>query len=536
MEIIAKSLAPALGLSAEKVEQWLEVLVYRAAEELLLSGSVHLSGIGVLRKVHIPSRPVEEHGHTKLLPPRAALELLPEQEDSAGFLYDVAIDDLGLEEDLAERFVAGVATAVQKTLEFKSRVELGQLGTLHKTEQGVTIEPSEWILDLLNKPYQMLDALPLSAPKAPSQPNMAATASVADATPVTESQPRIHSTPTEPPQPTLTSPESSPAISHVTLDPTEFGLDAPNQAAENTPQIFLQQSGLLADLEKKHRRNKDKKAPFQPPIPTSPEEVEALLQPLQSSSSHDTLATPSEHSVVEAVSAAANTALTEEKLAAAPAVIRTPREELSRGAILTLIGVAVAVVAVVVMFFFYARSTRTFPTSSPAAQNSAPSLSKPSEAAHRESKASPSSTLREPKTPATTGNSLDSDGTHSAGKPSARTPDKPPVSQATPTSITAPKASSSASTLPPELSTPVSEAKGGWTIVVASRPTEQEAKQVAATFAEKGFSVSIKPRTVNGEIRYRVRVGQFAQQSDALKAIRDYASQLPKGAFLNKIQ
>ncbi|MFN3394703.1 MAG: SPOR domain-containing protein [Candidatus Thermochlorobacter sp.] len=37
-------------------------------------------------------------------------------------------------------------------------------------------------------------------------------------------------------------------------------------------------------------------------------------------------------------------------------------------------------------------------------------------------------------------------------------------------------------------------------------------------------------------MRYRVRIGQFAQQSDALKAIKQYSSQLPKGAFLDKVQ
>jgi cell division protein FtsN len=72
--------------------------------------------------------------------------------------------------------------------------------------------------------------------------------------------------------------------------------------------------------------------------------------------------------------------------------------------------------------------------------------------------------------------------------------------------------------------------------VVASRPSEAEALEVANTFAQKGFNVSIKPRTVNGELRYRVRVGQFAQQNEALKAIKQYATQLPKGAFLDKIQ
>jgi cell division protein FtsN len=80
------------------------------------------------------------------------------------------------------------------------------------------------------------------------------------------------------------------------------------------------------------------------------------------------------------------------------------------------------------------------------------------------------------------------------------------------------------------------EAKGGWCIVVASLPNEAEALEVAKVFAQKGFSVSVKPRIVNGEQRYRVRIGQFAQQQDALKAIKQYTAYLPKGAFLDKVQ
>lgn len=523
LSIIAKSLSQVLGHSEEKVESWLEVLIYRACEELLLSGSVHLTGVGILKKVPIPSRPAEESGVLKLLPPSISVELFPEREESGGFLYDIALDDLGLEESLAEKFVAGCATAIQKTLEFRSQVELGQLGTLRKTERGLEFEPSEWMLELLNKPYQSLEAITISPAHKPAASPESPVQTAQTSSPATNEAPSMPAPPAAPAAP------ATPAsvITRTTIDPAEFGLDEAAPTKEEEPKIFLEQSGLLADIDKKHKRNRDKKTAFQPPIPSSPEEVDALLQAIQTREPAPAEPEP----ITEAAEAAIKTAAAPPAAAALPAV----REELSKGALFTLIGVAVAVMAIVVIFFLYTRSTRTFPTSSPVATAPA-SVSRSTESVAKDARTGlgngAQSTGRESKPTAgqTAAKTGDKGESIAAGKLSAKSEETKPAGRVLP------KTAGTALNLPPALSAPVDEAKGGWTIVVASRPTEQEAKQIAATFADKGFNVSIKPRTVNGELRYRVRVGQFAQQSEALKAIKEYAAQLPKGAFLDKIQ
>lgn len=514
LSVIVKSLAPALGVPEATVSDWLRAAIYRACEELLLSGSVPLAGIGTLRKAHIPSRPVEQNGAMLVAPPRYGVELLPETDDgNGGFLYDVALETLSLDDDLAEKFSAGFAAAVQKTLEFKKRVELEQLGAIVLSDNGVEIEPSEWLLDLLNKPYQHLVAIPLSEKsddQTPQGKSISVTGEPSKVEPPSTPRAAESAEPTHAPAANLTSPPPAPPqIPHVEFNPADFGLDSTTTEKPNDNKIFLEQSGLLAELEGKRGRAEKKKTPFQPPI-LPPEQVEPLL----SSSAKEPMRILLENEDVPPVE---KTKKAETEIEAPPP-LRTPKEGLSKGALFMLIGVGVAVVAIVLTFFFVVRSMRTFPTSSPAATGAVPAATNP-----MPEKSSAPQASEEPKVKksAESGNPAPTPAAEEKRTKSAAEPSRPVAAQ---------------SNLPPELSTPVSEAKGGWSIVVASRPTEAEAREVANTFAQKGFNVSIKPRTVNGELRYRVRVGQFAQQSDAQQAIKQYSAQLPKGAFLDKIQ
>jgi hypothetical protein len=530
LSVIAKSLAPALSVPETKINDWLKVVMYRACEELLLSGAVYLSGIGTFRKAHVASRPTEQNGEMWLLPPRYTVELLTDSDDSSGgLLYDEALDSLGVDDETAEKLSMGFATAVQKTLEFKGQLALEPLGTLTLTGKDLTLQPSEWLLDLLNKPYQELVAISLSEKQPhqalPEQPALAK--QTQEKTDLTDVKPIAPEPKTEAPTTTAQSLSPPPKVQSAEFNPADFGLDSGTLQQKSENRIFIEQSGLLADIEAKSNKSEKKKSLFQPPIPISDDEISNFLL-------RDT-----QEPAIGSETPSAESLSTESQIPAPPP--KVPKEGIGKGTVITLIIVGIAVVAIIMTFFFVSRSLRTFPTSSTALKSPAATTTSEAKKTIAGQNTEPASETASPKKEETpkqnegTENLVaskpveKSDGT----KPPTPTPTNP--KEATP-SVATPEPSSTPSNWPPELSTPVVEAKGGWCIVVASRPSEAEALEVANTFAQKGFNVSIKPRTVNGELRYRVRVGQFAQQNEALKAIKQYATQLPKGAFLDKIQ
>ncbi len=512
LSVISKSLAPALAVPETKIHEWLQVIVYRACEELLLSGSVYLPGIGTLRKAHVASQPAEQNGKMWLLPPRCTVELLSESDESSGgLLYDEALDTLGLDDEMAEKFATGFATAVHKTLEFKGQLELEPLGVLTLVGKDLTIQPSEWLLDLLNKPYQELVAIPLSEkwpnqiaseqPALTHQESQTAGAPSADL-PDVEAESSTTTAQLAPPVP---------PVQRVELNPSDFGLDSLDSGIlpKQDENIFIEQSGLLADLSIK--RSKPKKKKFQPPIPISSEDIDKFLL----SSTQESTADSATLSAVAPEPAPSQTPASPPKV---------PREGISKATIITLTIVGVSIIAIVAVFFWLSRSVQTFPTSSTVSKS--PALKSPAATTTTEAK----------KDIAGQDTKLLSQASVKEKQQTVKQSESTEKPKEATSSATPARPSDIVANLPPELSTPVVEAKGGWCIVVASRPNKAEALDIAKVFAQKGFNVSVKPRIVNGEQRYRIRIGQFAQQQDALKAIKQYTAYLPKGAFLDKVQ
>lgn len=72
----------------------------------------------------------------------------------------------------------------------------------------------------------------------------------------------------------------------------------------------------------------------------------------------------------------------------------------------------------------------------------------------------------------------------------------------------------------------------GWTIIIASEETEHEAEEAAEPYREAGYRVGIFPVQLEGEMRYRVGVGQFTTQEEA-EAGRDMLdAMLPSDSWL----
>ncbi|MBC8042730.1 MAG: SPOR domain-containing protein, partial [Rhizobacter sp.] len=109
-----------------------------------------------------------------------------------------------------------------------------------------------------------------------------------------------------------------------------------------------------------------------------------------------------------------------------------------------------------------------------------------------------------------------------AEKPATPVPPKPAVTSAT--------------GLPAELTVPVESSKGGSCIVVGSGESRKESEMIATPYIAKGLAVSFATAEVGGSTRHRVRVGQFASTAAASKAIKEYASLFPKGAFVVRVK
>ncbi|ACF12671.1 hypothetical protein Ctha_0200 [Chloroherpeton thalassium ATCC 35110] len=174
-EIFAKVLAPSLGFDKDKVVQYIDKLFEQSLEELLLQGTVSFAGVGVLKRVYHPAEPRQEKdGNLFLFPPRQSVQLTSSSsENPEDFVYDIALSQFNLNEVHALKFSKGVAATLQKVLEVKGEVEIGNIGALKKAEDGtVTFEESDWLLELLNKQYAHLKPAPVSSKK--SQENAAA--------------------------------------------------------------------------------------------------------------------------------------------------------------------------------------------------------------------------------------------------------------------------------------------------------------------------------------------------------------------------
>ncbi|WP_176521777.1 SPOR domain-containing protein [Longimonas halophila] len=151
-----------------------------------------------------------------------------------------------------------------------------------------------------------------------------------------------------------------------------------------------------------------------------------------------------------------------------------------------------------------------------------PSDSDPSLASDPSSEASDPSAPDESATDATDEPTAEESADNSAGDPSADTD--------TPSTAEAPTTNDTPSTAP------IAPEEGGWTLVVASRTSEQEAEAIRAQFAtalqSAGVPVDILPSEGgDGTTRYRVIVGQFSSQDAARRLQQEYSELVPGDAW-----
>jgi len=82
----------------------------------------------------------------------------------------------------------------------------------------------------------------------------------------------------------------------------------------------------------------------------------------------------------------------------------------------------------------------------------------------------------------------------------------------------------------------IDRSKGGWTMVVGSEVTRENAESTARSFLGLGYPVDILTGSSGGQPRFRVAVGQFEKESDVIEALRTLGDQLPAGSWRIRIR
>ncbi len=102
------------------------------------------------------------------------------------------------------------------------------------------------------------------------------------------------------------------------------------------------------------------------------------------------------------------------------------------------------------------------------------------------------------------------------------------------------EAPSETQTTPSSASQSIDRARGGWTLVIASRTQPGEAKAVLTTYRQRfrgeGLPTDILTGESSGQLRYRVTVGQYDSRQAAMTARQQLTGRIPDDAWPLEIQ
>lgn len=530
-DIFAKSLAPALGYPEEEVVGWLEAVFQKIAEELVLNGEAQLAELGVLQRVHVPSEPREVNGKLMLVPPRYEIKLNRAVSSEGGLVFEVGVEQLQLEEDVAQKFAKGFARVVEKVVEVRGSLQMGELGEFTRTERdGLMFKQSPTLSKLLDKPFVGLLPVTISERHEPTPAAQTPSQEIAN-------QPIVN-------EPIYTEPKTTHAPEPLVAANESVAELSPSDADAS----FLK-SPALSPIDE----------PSLPPM-SSVESTNSLFEEVDEPSSSNTNVTPAEREPLFVALAAAAKAPPESEDerdrarrkatnatdengkpfqyeaavptkapykplfdAAPPAPVSSSTEDPStwvddapddkEAPVLRNIAIATAIVffTVIIAFIVMKYESISFtPPAPPTPVDRAKIESEKAAAARAEAER----ILAEksiPKKPS----QMDSSTIKADG-------------------MLLKNITKAAKDLPTELTT-IDLSKGGYTIIVASQPTRENAVAIVEEFGKLGLAATVMEKQVGKAIRYRVRVGRFATAAEANAAKKKYKSVIPSDAFLEKL-
>jgi hypothetical protein len=510
MNIFAKSLAPVLGYPEAELVRWLEAVYQKIAEELVLSGEARLADLGILRRVHVPSEPREVDGKLMLVPPRHEVRFIEKDVSEGGVVYEVAIEQLQLEEDVAQKFSKGFARVVEKVVEVRGSLQMGELGEFMRGERGsLMFKQSPILSELLDKPFAGLAPVTISERREPVPLEVES----ATVKPV-HTEPSVMSTP----------PVSVEQDADVVSKPEQESFSDADTSFLKSPSVSLQTQSTEQEEELPSFSPSVERPQREPLFIALAAAARASLEPENESisTSRKSTTTTAGNATVFRYEAAVPTnaprkSLIEEALSqpTSPSTEDTSdtQEEDKEGPVLRNIALATAIVffTIIISFIVMKYESISFTPAPPPAPVDRAKIEAEKAAAAR---AEAERILAEQSIPR---KSADSDSTIKV------------------TGTILKNITKAAKTLPKELTT-IDLSKGGYTIIVASQPTREMAAAIVEEFGKFGLAAAVMEKQVGKTIRYRVRIGQFATATEANAAKKKYRDIIPSDAFLDKVK
>lgn len=484
MDVFAKSLAPVLGHSEHDVQEWLTTICQRIAEELALNGRVSLGEIGALERVRMPSEPREENGKLSLAPPRHEVRLVERATSEMGIAFDVGIEQLQLSEETAQKLAKGFARVIEKVVEVRGSLKLGELGEFSRGEKGgLTFKQSTILAQLLNEAFAPLAPVTIAERQKPEPIEEIAAPAPLEA-PSDFARETRSAAPTESPDAAQRAePPLIPEPSEVPVEP------------EREPLFVLLSAAAKARPEKERTEMREKiSAPPPPPEPNAaPFRYEAQTAPPRTRQpiAEEELTKPVPTTVEEPV---------------APLDAPMPDRETP---LMRNIAIATTIVFLTIIVAFIAMKYETISFAPPPVDRAKVEAEKAAAA-----KAEAERVVAEQNIP-------------------RKNPQDTLALKKTGTILK--NVTKAAKTLPPELTT-IDFSKSGYTLIVASQPTRPQAMAMAEEFCKLGLAATVVEKQVGKTTRYRVRVGQFASAAEATAAKKKYKTVIPADAFLDKVQ
>jgi nucleoid DNA-binding protein len=522
--IFAKSLAPALGYPEKEVARWLEVVFQKIAEELVLNGEVRLAKLGVLQRVHVPSEPREVNGKLMLMPPHYEIKLNRTAVSEDSLIFDVSIEQLQLQEEVAQKFAKGFARVVEKVVEVHGSLQMGELGEFIRTERNeVMFKQSPTFSNILDKPFVGLLPVIISERHESTPAAQTPSQEVANQPIYTESKT------THAPEPLVAANKSvaelSPSDASFLKSPTLSPIDEPSlpsmASSESKNSLFEEgDKSSFSDTSITPAKREPLFVALAAAARALPEsEDEREMARRKAINATDENGKPFQYEAAVPTKAAYKPSFDDAPSAPVPSSTQDPstwaddEPDDKEAPVLRNIAIATAIVffTIIIAFIVMKYESISFtPPAPPAPVDRAKIESEKAAAARAEAER----ILAEksiPKKPAR----MDSSKIKADG-------------------MLLKNITKAAKDLPTELTT-IDLSKGGYTIIVASQPTFEKASMIVEEFGKLGLAATVMEKQVGKAIRYRVRVGQFPTAAEANAAKKKYKSIIPSDAFLDKL-
>ncbi len=522
MDIFAKSLAPVLGYPEAEVVRWLEAVFQKIAEELVLNGEVCLADLGVLKRVHIPSEPREENGKLILVPPRHEVRFVEKTLSENGLVYEVGVEQLQLEEEVAQKFAKGFARVIEKVVEVRGSLQMGELGEFVRGERGsLTFKQSLTLSELLDKHFIGLSPVTISERHGSTptqQPAGQPTHSPVHA------EPKI----ARPSEPSVASVEKTSAEKENSQVADESTSDADTSLPKSSSMSLSTQSAeQIVQEEEPSSFSPEVEMPKREPLfvalaaaaKAPPEsEDERIAASRKSAKKGEENGAPFQYEAAVPTKSPYKSFIDETSSVHTPSSTEDPSTSIDdtsfdkEAPVIRNIAVATAIVffTIIIAFIVMKYESISFtPPAPPTPVDRAKIEAEKAAAARAEAERILAEKSIPKKTP----------GADSSIK----------VTGTILKNIT-----KAAKDLPKELTT-IDLSKGGYTIIVASQPTREAALLIVEEFGKLGLAATVMEKQVGKAIRYRVRIGQFETAAEANVAKKKYKSVIPSDAFLDKV-